>query len=176
MTNIHDVVDYLTNAKFAPVGGLLRSLDNIISAHLKTSESASLPFMEIKENKESDKEDYIGYKTWGLNSFQGPQIDTDYFELHNLESQGRETLMSNIDDFVIGSEDEDADEDDENTRKKKPVNLSPYKVNSTKSNAHNDTNLNENSNNTNDDNSNAESNESDPETLFDASNAEATYS
>lgn len=119
----------------------------------------------------------VGYKTWGLNSFQGPQIDTDYFELHNLESQGRETLMSNIDDFVIGSEDEDADEDDENTRKKKPANLSPYKVNSTKSNAHNDTNLNDNSNNANDDdNSNAEYNESDPETLFDASNAEATYS
>ncbi|ODV65496.1 ribosomal protein L1 [Hyphopichia burtonii NRRL Y-1933] len=61
MTNIHDVVDYLTNAKFAPVGGLLRSLDNIISAHLKTSESASLPFMEIKENKESDKEDYSDF-------------------------------------------------------------------------------------------------------------------
>lgn len=29
----------------------------------------------------------IGYHTWGRAGFQGPQIDTDYFELHNLEAQ-----------------------------------------------------------------------------------------
>ncbi|KAK6203174.1 amino acid permease-domain-containing protein [Scheffersomyces amazonensis] len=28
----------------------------------------------------------VGYRLWGVASFEGPQIDTDYFELHNLEA------------------------------------------------------------------------------------------
>lgn len=46
----------------------------------------------------------VGYKTWGFNSFEGPQIDTDYFELHNLEAQHRETVE---DSFIVGIDDED---------------------------------------------------------------------
>lgn len=29
----------------------------------------------------------LGYRTWGVTSFTGPQLDTDYVELHNMEAQ-----------------------------------------------------------------------------------------
>ncbi|CAK9438206.1 uncharacterized protein LODBEIA_P24720 [Lodderomyces beijingensis] len=34
----------------------------------------------------------LSYMTWGKTSFTGPQIDTGYFELHNLESPGRKNM------------------------------------------------------------------------------------
>ena len=48
----------------------------------------------------------LGYITWGKTSFHGPQIDTDYFELNNLEAAARK----NLDTFVIGGEEEAEDE------------------------------------------------------------------
>lgn len=56
----------------------------------------------------------LGYRTWGKKSFTGPAIDTDYFELHNLESAGRSNLAT-IDDnnFVITGDDDDDDDVDE---------------------------------------------------------------
>ncbi|KAG7661864.1 TPO5 [[Candida] subhashii] len=45
----------------------------------------------------------LQYVTWGRNSFVGPQLDTDYFELNNLESAARK----NLDQFVVGDEEED---------------------------------------------------------------------
>lgn len=42
----------------------------------------------------------IGYKTWGSGTFEGPQIDTDYFELHNLESQQPQVHDN---EFEVGS-------------------------------------------------------------------------
>lgn len=53
----------------------------------------------------------IGYKLWGQRTFEGPQIDGDYFELHNLEARGRLVLESGgVDNFAI----EDDDENDSN--------------------------------------------------------------
>lgn len=46
----------------------------------------------------------VGYRTWGFNTFEGPQIDTDYFELHNLEAQHRDAVD---DSFIVGIDDED---------------------------------------------------------------------
>lgn len=48
----------------------------------------------------------IGYKTWGANVFTGPPIDTDYFELHNMEAQARQ--MDVADAFVIDDEESKA--------------------------------------------------------------------
>ncbi|KAG7192284.1 uncharacterized protein KQ657_002003 [Scheffersomyces spartinae] len=46
MENINDVLLYLTDTKYAPVGGQLKE-NNIHSVNVKTSESISLPVMEV---------------------------------------------------------------------------------------------------------------------------------
>lgn len=50
----------------------------------------------------------ISYKLYGQKNFEGPQVDTDYFELHSMEAQSR--LQSADNTYVIGDED---DEDNE---------------------------------------------------------------
>lgn len=50
----------------------------------------------------------LGYKFWGITSFEGPQIDTDYFELQGIQQQGARS-----EDFVIGIDDQDDDEEEE---------------------------------------------------------------
>lgn len=42
VANVNDVVSYLVDPKNLPVGGLLGATQNIVSAHLKTSESVSM--------------------------------------------------------------------------------------------------------------------------------------
>lgn len=42
------------------------------------------------------------YKWYGQKNFEGPKIDSDYFELHNIEALGRERL----EDFTIGEDEE----------------------------------------------------------------------
>ncbi|ODV79829.1 uncharacterized protein CANTADRAFT_10679 [Suhomyces tanzawaensis NRRL Y-17324] len=54
----------------------------------------------------------LGYKSWGIGSFHGPQIDTDYFELNNIA--GRQTIN---DAFVIGVDDMDVDEESDHSTK-----------------------------------------------------------
>lgn len=49
LTNINDAVNYLTSQKYLPVGGMLRSLKNIESVHLKTSDSISLPLYKAEK-------------------------------------------------------------------------------------------------------------------------------
>ncbi|KAI5966219.1 TPO5 [Candida pseudojiufengensis] len=51
----------------------------------------------------------LSYISWGDKIFTGPQIDTDYFELNNLEAAGRK----NLDNFVIDDDDDDDDDDEE---------------------------------------------------------------
>lgn len=60
--NIDDVLKYLIEPKFAPVGGILKSLDNVVSVHVKTSESVSLPVLQAStiENK-SDDDNYSDF-------------------------------------------------------------------------------------------------------------------
>lgn len=53
----------------------------------------------------------LGYKVWGVTSFEGPKIDTEYFELHRLESAGR-AMMENANAFEIG---EDLDDEEFDT-------------------------------------------------------------
>ncbi|KAK6464005.1 amino acid permease-domain-containing protein [Scheffersomyces coipomensis] len=62
----------------------------------------------------------VGYKWWGVGSFEGPKIDTEYFELNNLESQQRRNIQDEfmvVDDTVAADEDfeigDDYDEDEE---------------------------------------------------------------
>ncbi|RLV95634.1 Ribosome biogenesis protein UTP30 [Spathaspora sp. JA1] len=43
LKNINDIIEYLTSEKYLPVGGTLKSIDNITSVHVKTAESVSLP-------------------------------------------------------------------------------------------------------------------------------------
>lgn len=47
----------------------------------------------------------IGFRTWGCKSFNGPQIDTDYFELHNEDSTLRSNLDTVEDSFIVGIDD-----------------------------------------------------------------------
>lgn len=49
----------------------------------------------------------VGYRIWGSESFHGPQIDTEYFELNNLETVG---LFTTDDTFTM-EEDEDSDKE-----------------------------------------------------------------
>ncbi|EGV62109.1 polyamine transporter tpo5 [Yamadazyma tenuis] len=49
----------------------------------------------------------LGYKLWGQKSFEGPKVDTDYFELHNLNAPGRSNLNSANDSFVVIDDEED---------------------------------------------------------------------
>lgn len=46
VANLNDVVGYLVDAKNLPVGGLLRTTENIVSAHVKTSESVSMEIVK----------------------------------------------------------------------------------------------------------------------------------
>ena len=49
LNNCNDVLKFLLDPKYLPVGGLLRTKKHLQSAHLKTSESAALPiFKSIK--------------------------------------------------------------------------------------------------------------------------------
>ncbi|KAL6452325.1 UTP30 Ribosome biogenesis protein UTP30 [Candida maltosa Xu316] len=43
LVNLNDVVDYLINDKYLPIGGIVKSLNNLGNVHVKTSESISLP-------------------------------------------------------------------------------------------------------------------------------------
>lgn len=52
----------------------------------------------------------IGFKVWGQKTFEGPQIDSDYFELHNLEARGRQAVETGEDNFVIGDDEDDTNE------------------------------------------------------------------
>jgi ribosome biogenesis protein UTP30 len=57
MKNIDDILRYLVEEKFKPVGGVLRSINNIGGVHLKTSESISLPILIKEEEKVEEGED-----------------------------------------------------------------------------------------------------------------------
>lgn len=46
VANIHDTIYYLVDPKKLPVGGLLGSTKNIVSVHVKTSESVSMPIKQ----------------------------------------------------------------------------------------------------------------------------------
>lgn len=54
LTNINDVISYLVEEKYAPVGGLLKSLGNLHSVLVKTSNSVAMPVKnkEVKETEE----------------------------------------------------------------------------------------------------------------------------
>ncbi|EGW33053.1 uncharacterized protein SPAPADRAFT_137812 [Spathaspora passalidarum NRRL Y-27907] len=43
LANINDIISYMTDAKYLPVGGTLKNVSNIGSVHVKTGESVSLP-------------------------------------------------------------------------------------------------------------------------------------
>lgn len=47
----------------------------------------------------------VGYKTWGANVFTGPMLDTDYFELHNVNNaskvKGPEFVIEGSSDFAV---------------------------------------------------------------------------
>lgn len=58
--NMNLIIDYLTNEKFQPVGGVLRNVNNISNVHVKTGESISLPVMAAQTEEESDQ-DYSDY-------------------------------------------------------------------------------------------------------------------
>lgn len=57
--NLNDVIDYLINEKYLPIGGILKALDNLGNIHVKTSDSISLPvYIKHKDGeKELDDED-----------------------------------------------------------------------------------------------------------------------
>lgn len=56
LTNINDVVEYLTNEKHLPNGGLLGSVGNLHSVLVKTSSSVAMPVMPKREADESDSQ------------------------------------------------------------------------------------------------------------------------
>lgn len=57
LRNVHDVLLYLTDPQHLPVGGLLKTVKNIHSVHVKTGESASLPILKKVEEKEEEEDD-----------------------------------------------------------------------------------------------------------------------
>lgn len=57
LTNINDVLQYLIDPKYLPVGGLMKSVKNLHSAHIKTSESIGMPIYKQKEKVEVEEED-----------------------------------------------------------------------------------------------------------------------
>lgn len=59
LTNINDVISYLIDDKYLPVGGLLHKVENLHSVLIKTSTSVALPIMKKREEKaeESDLSD-----------------------------------------------------------------------------------------------------------------------
>lgn len=56
--NLNDVVTYLVDPKYKPIGGLVHSIDKIISVHVKTSEGISMPVFENKPAPESSDSDF----------------------------------------------------------------------------------------------------------------------
>ncbi|KAK6464006.1 ribosomal protein L1/ribosomal biogenesis protein [Scheffersomyces coipomensis] len=64
LSNVNDVISYLTDLKHAPVGGVLKSVDNLGNIHVKTSESISLPVYIIanvddkNDDDDGDNSDY----------------------------------------------------------------------------------------------------------------------
>lgn len=48
----------------------------------------------------------LGYRIWGVGSFEGPQIDHDYFELQDLVRKD----FSVDDSYVQGIDDQDDDD------------------------------------------------------------------
>lgn len=59
LTNINDVIIYLTDQKYRPVGGLLQKVENLHSVLIKTNNSVAMPVMRKQEEKaeESDMSD-----------------------------------------------------------------------------------------------------------------------
>lgn len=58
LTNINDVINYLIDDKYLPVGGLLHKVENLHSVLIKTSNSVALPIKEKEEKaEESDLSD-----------------------------------------------------------------------------------------------------------------------
>ncbi|ABN66903.1 predicted protein [Scheffersomyces stipitis CBS 6054] len=58
LKNIDDVIQYLTEDRFRPVGGVLKSVENLGTIHVKTSESISLPvFTPADPEPEDDNDD-----------------------------------------------------------------------------------------------------------------------
>lgn len=61
VANIAAVMLYLVEARFAPVGGVLRTMKNVQSVHVKTSESASMPVWRERaaaDNVDDDDSDF----------------------------------------------------------------------------------------------------------------------
>lgn len=60
LTNINDVINYLTDEKYRPVGGLLQKVENLHSVLIKTSSSVAMPVMRKQDDKaeESDMSDF----------------------------------------------------------------------------------------------------------------------
>lgn len=57
VTNVNDVLKYLIESKYQPVGGLLKTVKNIQSIHVKTSESISLPIWKAKTEGQEEEDD-----------------------------------------------------------------------------------------------------------------------
>lgn len=57
LQNIQDVLSYLVEDKYKPVGGLLKDVANIGSVYVKTSESISLPVFKQEEQVIADDND-----------------------------------------------------------------------------------------------------------------------
>lgn len=59
LTNINDVISYLTDEKYRPVGGLLQKVENLHSVLIKTSNSVAMPVMkkQVENVEESDMSD-----------------------------------------------------------------------------------------------------------------------
>lgn len=56
--NLNDVIDYLINEKYLPIGGVLKALDNLGNVHVKTSDSISLPvYIKHKDGENDTNED-----------------------------------------------------------------------------------------------------------------------
>lgn len=60
LENMNQIIDYLTNEKYQPVGGMLKTISNVTNVHVKTGESISLPVYVAETNQASD-DDYSDY-------------------------------------------------------------------------------------------------------------------
>ncbi|KAK6454575.1 ribosomal protein L1/ribosomal biogenesis protein [Scheffersomyces xylosifermentans] len=56
LQNIDDVIQYLVEERFRPVGGVLKSVENLGTIHVKTSESISLPVFTPPEPENLDED------------------------------------------------------------------------------------------------------------------------
>lgn len=54
LTNINDVISYLVDEKFKPVGGLLGKVGNLHSVLIRTSDSVAMPVLKKKEDDGED--------------------------------------------------------------------------------------------------------------------------